>query len=181
MNKATNKVTEILLMAAFCLAIAVLITLLGVAADFLSNLTVACAIGFSISGIHLLRPLFDRILSARLSAVIATFLGLVLGLLIGGLLIVGEPFFFFSNQFNALLLTLFFGVVGFAIFGSRERAMKARQALVESEVARVLQEKKTVEAQVRILQSQIEPHFLFNTLSNIVGMIQAQRLPRKCC
>jgi signal transduction histidine kinase len=77
-----------------------------------------------------------------------------------------------STWTQALLIsticTLMFGY----FFWSRERLAEAR-ALAEQERARALSnQKQAVEAQLRALQAQIEPHFLFNTLANVVSLIE---------
>jgi PAS domain S-box-containing protein len=51
----------------------------------------------------------------------------------------------------------------------RKQAEKAR--LQEQEMRRLSAERQVVEAQLRTLQAQIEPHFLFNTLANIVSLV----------
>jgi CHASE1-domain containing sensor protein len=46
-----------------------------------------------------------------------------------------------------------------------------RHALEEQQVQRMYAERRLVETQLRMLQAQIEPHFLFNTLGNVVSFI----------
>ena len=47
-----------------------------------------------------------------------------------------------------------------------------RDAMIAKEQARLQEiEKQAVEANLRALQAQIEPHFLFNTLANVTGLI----------
>ena len=59
----------------------------------------------------------------------------------------------------------------------REWEEKKIQALLAREKIRSLStEKQLVEAQLRLLQAQIEPHFLFNTLANVVSLIQPSPL-----
>lgn len=41
-----------------------------------------------------------------------------------------------------------------------------------TQARRLQAERRTAEAQLRLLQGQIEPHFLFNTLANVVGLIE---------
>ena len=52
-----------------------------------------------------------------------------------------------------------------------EQSFILQQALDKAEIARVKQDKQILETQLRLLQSQIEPHFLFNTLANIQALI----------
>ncbi len=68
-----------------------------------------------------------------------------------------------------------------AIFFARERGARAEAAL-ERERARVVEvEREAALANLRALQAQIEPHFLFNTLANVTSLIdpdpaQAKRM-----
>jgi sensor histidine kinase YesM len=56
---------------------------------------------------------------------------------------------------------------------SVQSAEAERQAAAERERAAVMQRQAT-DAQLRVLQAQIEPHFLFNTLANVIGLIEHQ-------
>jgi sensor histidine kinase YesM len=55
-----------------------------------------------------------------------------------------------------------------------EQAFLLQQALDKAEISRVKQDKVILETQLRLLQSQIEPHFLFNTLANIQALISME-------
>ncbi|HYA87728.1 MAG TPA: CHASE domain-containing protein [Nitrospirota bacterium] len=46
--------------------------------------------------------------------------------------------------------------------------------LEEQQVRRMSAERQVVETQLRMLQAQIEPHFLFNTLANIISLIDKE-------
>jgi hypothetical protein len=88
--------------------------------------------------------------------------GLVIGWPIGAWLAGGDVFFrYFANNPRALGTSL---VIAFGTslalhfyFAARTRELHA--------------EKRATEAQLRLLQAQIEPHFLFNTLANVVALI----------
>jgi hypothetical protein len=56
-----------------------------------------------------------------------------------------------------LVFALMFSLVMFLYFGGKARLEAANR--------------RAAEAQLRLLQGQIEPHFLFNTLANVVGLI----------
>lgn len=59
----------------------------------------------------------------------------------------------------SLLLSLVLCVVLYHFFETQQRRIEA--------------EKHAVEAQLKLLQGQIEPHFLFNTLANVVALMEA--------
>ena len=44
----------------------------------------------------------------------------------------------------------------------------------EERINRLMVEKQVAEAELRLLQAQIEPHFLFNTLSNVLSLMENQ-------
>jgi LytS/YehU family sensor histidine kinase len=46
-------------------------------------------------------------------------------------------------------------------------------ALAQADADRARQEKLLTQTELKLLQAQIEPHFLFNTLSNIAGLIHS--------
>ncbi|HEX6945708.1 MAG TPA: histidine kinase [Casimicrobiaceae bacterium] len=66
---------------------------------------------------------------------------------------------FFSSFFLGVMISLFFYV--------RERDARTRAALLRAEAERNLLAKQAVEAELRLMQAQIEPHFLFNTLASV--------------
>jgi signal transduction histidine kinase len=49
---------------------------------------------------------------------------------------------------------------------------KIAEYMARDQVRTLSTEKQLVEAQMRLLQAQIEPHFLFNTLANVVSLIE---------
>jgi len=58
---------------------------------------------------------------------------------------------------GTLLISTLISTIFFLIFSAKARAVQA--------------EKRAAEAQLRLLQGQIEPHFLFNTLANVTALI----------
>ncbi|USH04518.1 histidine kinase [Grimontia kaedaensis] len=76
---------------------------------------------------------------------------------------------------EVLLPTLIF-TVSVAIFTAcffimRERARRAENELKDSKLQQAEQEKALINSQLKSLQGQMEPHFLFNTLANIQVLI----------
>ncbi len=51
------------------------------------------------------------------------------------------------------------------------RLKYTKKAVEKERVNRLASDKQALEANIRLLQAQIEPHFLFNTLSNILSLI----------
>ncbi|MCG9760960.1 MULTISPECIES: histidine kinase [Pseudoalteromonas] len=65
----------------------------------------------------------------------------------------------------------FFMIVVSFIYYRNEQTAQLRRALYQFELDQVQKDKLLLETQLRLLQSQIEPHFLFNTLANIQALI----------
>ncbi len=55
----------------------------------------------------------------------------------------------------------------------REREARARSQALEFELERSRLEKQAVDARLALLQAQIEPHFLFNTLANVQALVES--------
>ena len=139
---------------------------------YLNYLVVSLAIGFSI---HLLFDLGKRVLGRTriqgfsrwqralyFSGVPIT--GLVLGLSFGLRLVdrtdstVAAP-----RDANAWVGSLLLAGLIWLLF----------QIYFSTRHGRLAAERQAAEAQLRLLQAQMEPHFLFNTLANVVGLIEA--------
>lgn len=100
--------------------------------------------------------------------------GVFLGYLLGFTLLdidAGKFLFNFQNAVTIILISLTIsGILGF-VFHAREKEALAKADL-EREHARMESiEKQVVTSNLRLLQAQIEPHFLFNTLANVVSLI----------
>ncbi len=73
---------------------------------------------------------------------------------------------------GSLLGALIFGVAISYFFYSRHTLEETQTRLRLNEVERVNAGKRLAEAELKALQAQIEPHFLFNTLSNVASLIE---------
>ena len=104
------------------------------------------------------------------SIVIGSAVGTVLVILVKGYEIAGvikEP----ERAINLLLLGVFIG--GFIILTviAREREARAQSAMHQAEAERHLHGKQLLEARLQLMQAQIEPHFLFNTLASVQHLV----------
>ncbi len=96
------------------------------------------------------------------------------GALLGSVLVGIQPLLFFKESGifgQTLILGLIFGSVITYFFSSRERLAETREQLQDERIKRITGEKALVEADLKRLQAQVEPHFLFNTLSNVLSLI----------
>jgi hypothetical protein len=74
---------------------------------------------------------------------------------------------------GSLVGSLIFGVAISYFFYSRVTIAEKEAALQQSALDTAEAERRRAEAELKALQAQIEPHFLFNTLSNIAGLIDS--------
>ena len=82
----------------------------------------------------------------------------------------------FSAQgaMSILMLSLIISATMATIFFARERQAKS-EAEFQRERARVEAAEKQIRvAQLQLLEAQIEPHFLYNTLANVISLIDAE-------
>jgi sensor histidine kinase YesM len=113
---------------------------------------------------------------AQLAALIlAAFLGtIVSGLLIGRSLM---QMFTIDGMFWGIVVFtaagIAIGVVAATLLVYRERESRAFAELQTSESQRYQLEKQVLEARLKLMQAQIEPHFLFNTLANVQHLVEA--------
>lgn len=105
-------------------------------------------------------------------------LSMIIGSVAGTLLAIaatGTGFSIFVEKdvpfIHVVLMSVLFGSVITYFFFSRERMSRAEILVQEERIKRLINEKKTVETHLKLLQAQIEPHFLFNTLSNILSLL----------
>ncbi len=161
----------------FCVGIAFFLGLIGTPGSFSSHLIVSLSIGILI---HLLINLSLWLLSKRgpliqlfaiiLMIVTGTYLGLNLGLRISADDLVATADI---NRIvlNSLPFGLLFGGIISLFFYSRGRLLEVQSQARAEELKRIEQEKELIQAQLKLLQAQIEPHFLFNTLANVHSLI----------
>jgi hypothetical protein len=107
------------------------------------------------------------------------FIGMVSGVMIGHLMAAfilqqALPTFMWGWK-DTLLKTIGLWLVLAAAIGYffyAKEHLKIRKEIIQQErINRLSSEKQAIEANLRLLQAQIEPHFLFNTLSNILSLL----------
>ena len=115
------------------------------------------------------------------SSLIAIPLGGVIGIALGSLLNGENPLQLVETHPNIVLVAfavaLVFGTAISHYFHSREVIAEAAALAHRDAMARVAYENRLSESHLKMLQSQIESHFLFNTLANVLSLIHDD--PRK--
>jgi signal transduction histidine kinase len=169
---------ELAMMLGINLLISILLITIGSANGFSATLVVCNAIGFSIWGaFKLLRRLSRGRISVLVLAVFAVPAGFVVGSKLGAVfgaadlitLATHDPI----HEGRLLLGSLMIAILatGFFIFYWRAESFRA-DLQSERRSAAEAQHSET-QATLALLQAQIEPHFLFNTLANVQSVIES--------
>lgn len=128
---------------------------------------------FTLTSLHVLKPVSQR--SQYIVSLCAIGLGIAVGISIG-IAATGLELSVLHNT-QLLLKILFISLVfGFMIpyfFLYQDRYFETRSIAQEERIKRLLSEKRRVEVELKMLQAQIEPHFLYNTLFNIQSLLDS--------
>jgi sensor histidine kinase YesM len=173
--------TTLALTAVFNTIIALFLSYLGFGKGFLINFAFSQAIGLSMCSFILAGHAFIRghsIASHVVMLLVTMPLGALAGAVIGAL-VAGIPFLEILRGRPALFLQMLiigilFGTMITYFFFSRERISQTEAQLQQEQIKSLTMEKSTLETRLRMLQAQIEPHFLFNTLSNVLSLLESE-------
>jgi len=180
--KFTKKRTLITLLgtAGFNVVIALFMNAINFGDGFKENLIFSQCIGLSICSLvltayYLLTPesLFVQLLLVVATIIIGSVCGSLLGSVITGAdiaLLHATP----VSLVQTVLFGILFGVIITYFFISREKLTSSQALIQEERIKRLHAEKKIVESDLKRLQAQIEPHFLFNTLTAILSLLESE-------
>jgi len=169
---------ELAIMIAVNLMITVVLGTMGVTQDFSETYKIVNAIGFSTWGaFELLRIIVHRQVSTLTLAPIALPGGFVVGSKVAAWIgapdliayLVQDP----THEWRTLAGSLMLAMLGttFFIFYWRAESYRADLNIERRRAAEALQSETS--AKLALLQAQIEPHFLFNTLANAQSVIES--------
>ncbi len=157
--------------------IALVLTAMGGGRHFLGNLIYSQCIGLSIwTAIDLLGWVLLRDQTAQwrrlfLVVPLGVCIGASVGIYLGDVVAQLAGMAVWSNYTGRVTGTIAFGLmIGTAItyfFLSREQLAKAREHLALASAQAEAAQRHATEAQLKLLETQLEPHMLFNTLSNL--------------
>ncbi|MFZ6688330.1 sensor histidine kinase [Undibacterium sp. SXout11W] len=179
LKKVIGEIPRLLVINFLC---AILVTfVMRNGSSLLENLVFSNAIGFSC---HALIRVADRLIWGKAQRNMFAFyllciflapVGFTLGSVIGALIFsypVSEVLHFQSNYISAFIaLSCLISVIAAWSFWNKIKIAELI-ANAEKEKARTASiERQAMQAQLQLLQAQIEPHMLFNTLANLQGLI----------
>lgn len=155
--------------AIICLVISVVLWLQD-GNSFFDKLSFSLLIGFCVHSISIL--LLARFGVERIVIVffVSIPVGVLLGLSLGGLAN-GIPLSGMFEDPSNTLVSMAIAFIAAYVFLSYYILTATREKLRQEEMRSLKNEKAMIETQLRLLQSQIEPHFLFNTLSHVVSLM----------
>jgi two-component sensor histidine kinase len=73
---------------------------------------------------------------------------------------------------NYLASGVFMGTIGAIVFSARLRVAFAESERHRADAERQAMTRQMMEARLKLLQAQVEPHFLYNTLANVQALIE---------
>ena len=121
-----------------------------------------------------LRP---RLLPREAAQVLAVVVGSFLGTVVAGLAKGRNLTQMFSERLAGVTITMGLGIgVGCVVVAAvllRERHARDQARILKAESERHQLEKNVLEARLALMQAQVEPHFLFNTLANVQHLVES--------
>lgn len=162
---------SVLAVLAFNTAIAGLLVVVNYGPGFVHNFIFSQCIGLSIFGINGSLAWRFRGRSRWPLLALSFPLSILLGVSLGSWL-TGNPGWSDPRAWEAALLGLFFGGIAGITSYLFERIERLDSELRLRQLRQSQAERRELEAQLKLLQAQIEPHFLFNTLANVGSLIE---------
>ncbi|MGC9401165.1 sensor histidine kinase [Vibrio genomosp. F10 str. 9ZC157] len=165
---------SLFLTSLFCLAIAIL-TFFIWSGPFIEHLLISFGYGYSAVFSALIISYFRPDLGIQWVNAFSLTLSMILGTCNAAFLLEGYSNFDSLPELKpVILLGFIFTVICFFYFYIYEQKLLTQKELETTKRKQAEQEKALVMSQLKQLQSQIEPHFLFNTLANINALIDSQ-------
>ena len=107
---------------------------------------------------------------------LAVVLGSMLGVVLIGIVKGRDLVHMFTERLSGVIFTMSigigFGAIVVATALLRERQARESARLHEAEAATQRLEKNVLHARLQLMQAQVEPHFLFNTLANVQHLVE---------
>jgi hypothetical protein len=106
-----------------------------------------------------------------LSAPVANYGGIMLGCAVLGFPVPSLQALMSPRQTSMVLFTLLTACGAILLFANREHVARVEGEVAQEKARAEAIARRALQAQLQLLQAQIEPHMLFNTLANLQGLI----------
>lgn len=161
---------NIIVTTLFCLCVAALTYTVWDGQIYI-HLLISLGYGFSaIFSSITLTQMFPKI-SSQQETILSLIFSVILGSLNAWFWLENYPGDSLAKLLPVVLLGIIFSAMCFYYFYNREQKAVAERLLEEAKRKQAEQEKTLILSQLMQMQSQIEPHFLFNTLANISALM----------
>jgi len=162
--------------------IALFLTTMEFGGGFFVNFIISQCIGLSCCTCVLAAQYFfpsDRPILQAIRVAVALIIGTICGSYLSTFVSGLSPADLFESAslFQLLAIGVIFGSIITYFLSSREQIVASEAQIQKEKIKRLTSEKKVAEANLELLQAQIEPHFLFNTLSNVLSLLDTD--PKK--
>lgn len=171
--------TRYLFTAAIVVLMAFMLATTDYGDDFLSNMVIGFSMAVAMFVIVILvmrkfrfRNLLTRMSVAAGSLAAGEIVGFIVGVLFSGRSLTEFLLPRINAAFVVFALVLIIGFLIWYVIYAQERIARDAAKIQKEKIQRLTVEKQMVETNLKLLQAQIEPHFLFNTLSVIITLIE---------
>ncbi|PKN38680.1 MAG: hypothetical protein CVU62_00320 [Deltaproteobacteria bacterium HGW-Deltaproteobacteria-2] len=177
-----NDVIDFIYVIINCTVLAIAVTIIGPIRNFLINFVASQSFGITVTSIVFWSLMIIRPRTWELLLFIVV-IDVCCAVLIGLQICIFILQYFFNIvldlQANGLGLQMIIGGLLFSFFGvyfflTKIRLKYRSEMIAREKTRRTDMEKENLSANLKVLQAQIEPHFLFNTLSNILSLIDTK-------
>ncbi len=179
--KGKNIIIDFFYTIVIATAIALVLAMSNPSTHFVVSFIISQSFGLTICSLIIL---MFRIFKPRrwLTLILITFTAVIAGSIIGlniGFFILKKIFSITLNlpmkhMLQIMLSAIMFSGAALYFFITKSKLRHRSEMIEQEKTRRMAVEKESLSANLRMLQAQIEPHFLFNTLSNIVSLIDTQ-------
>jgi sensor histidine kinase YesM len=163
---------NVALLLLFNTAIAVLVSVLSPQLGFSTCLLLSQCIGLSVALVNApvvprIAPGWRRWLALGVTLPASVLLGIVVAYAL-----LGRPFAITPMFWRSAVVGMMFAVIGSIVFILAERIHDLDAEVRQRRLAEAERARRELEAHLKLLQAQIEPHFLFNSLANVASLIE---------